>query len=88
MQKSIFVIIPTFNGAEDLAASIESVLGQSYRDFTLVVVDNGSTDNSRQIIEEYQAKDSRGQKLWVYRRYQPRSGTRHQRKRRIRRTLQ
>ncbi|HUC89521.1 MAG TPA: glycosyltransferase family 2 protein [Patescibacteria group bacterium] len=59
MTNHVFVIIPNWNGAKRLGASIESVLSQSYKDFSLVVVDNGSTDNSRQIIKQYQNKDSR-----------------------------
>src|SRR5688572_23307126 len=59
MKMSVFVIIPNWNGAADLPAAIESVLGQSHRDLALVVVDNGSTDKSRHIIEIYQQRDSR-----------------------------
>lgn len=59
MQKSIFVIIPSWNAANDLAASVESVLSQSHNNLTLVIVDNGSTDDSRKVIQHYLAKDSR-----------------------------
>jgi GT2 family glycosyltransferase len=59
MQKSVFVIIPNWNGAEDLPSAIDSVLAQSHTNLTLVMVDNGSTDESRTIIEAYQAKDDR-----------------------------
>lgn len=59
MQKSVFVIIPNYNGADRLATSIDSVLAQTYKNLTLVVVDNGSVDDSRTIIEAYEAKDSR-----------------------------
>jgi len=59
MKKSIFVVIPNYNGADWLAASIDSVLAQTYKDFVLVIVDNGSVDDSRTIIESYAAKDDR-----------------------------
>lgn len=59
MKKDVFVVIPNYNGAEDLEKSVDSVLGQSFKDFDLIIVDNGSTDNSRQIIEDYEAKDKR-----------------------------
>jgi GT2 family glycosyltransferase len=59
MKKSIFVVIPNYNGADRLAASIDSVLRQNYTDFDLIIVDNGSVDASRTIIESYQAKDPR-----------------------------
>jgi len=59
MQKTVFVIIPNYNGADRLATSIDSVLAQSHKNFKLIVVDNGSADDSRAIIEKYQAKDER-----------------------------
>lgn len=49
----IDVIIPTFNRASILKRSIESVLNQSYKDFTLTVVDDGSTDNTEELIKNY-----------------------------------
>jgi glycosyltransferase involved in cell wall biosynthesis len=42
-----------------IGESMESILNQSFRDFEFVIVDFGSTDNSRAIISGYQAKDSR-----------------------------
>jgi GT2 family glycosyltransferase len=56
---SVFVVIPNLNGAEQLPASLDSVLAQSYQDLRLVIVDNGSTDNSREIIETYKQRDPR-----------------------------
>ena len=55
----VVVVIPNWNGAAELPASIESILAQSYEEFLLAIVDNGSTDESRQIIERYAAKDKR-----------------------------
>ena len=59
IKTSVFVVIPNLNGAEELPASIDSVLTQSYQDFRLVIVDNGSTDNSREVIEMYKQRDAR-----------------------------
>ena len=60
MQKSnVAVIIPNWNGSEDLPGAIDSILAQSYRNFALVVVDNGSSDSSKDIIESYKQKDDR-----------------------------
>jgi hypothetical protein len=55
----VYVIIPSWNGTSDLPAAIESVLAQSYRNLILFVVDNGSTDTSRDVIESYADKDIR-----------------------------
>jgi glycosyltransferase involved in cell wall biosynthesis len=54
----ISVIIPTFNRAFSLTRSIESVLDQSYTNFELIIVDDGSTDDSFDVIRAY-LKDPR-----------------------------
>ena len=53
----VSVIIPTYNRAYVIKKSIDSVLSQTYSDFELIIVDDGSTDNTKDIIEAY--KDSR-----------------------------
>ncbi|MBC8120609.1 MAG: glycosyltransferase [Gemmatimonadaceae bacterium] len=49
----VSVIIDNYNYAQYLPEAIESVLNQSYRNFELIVVDDGSKDNSREVIESY-----------------------------------
>lgn len=56
-EPAISVILPVFNAAEYLRASIDSILGQTYPDFELIVINDGSTDNSAGIIASY--SDSR-----------------------------
>ena len=53
------IIIPIFNVEAYLKQAIDSVLKQSFRDFELVLVDDGSKDASPQICDEYQEADSR-----------------------------
>lgn len=53
------IVIPTYNRAYLVARAIKSVLQQDYRDFELIVVDDGSTDNSREVLEEFAQRDSR-----------------------------
>lgn len=55
----ISIITPTYNREAFLPAAIESVLAQSYKEFELIIVDDGSTDNSRELINLYSAKDPR-----------------------------
>jgi glycosyltransferase involved in cell wall biosynthesis len=50
---TVRVIIPNFNGERFIAAAIESVLSQSFQDWELYIVDDGSTDKSTEIIERY-----------------------------------
>lgn len=55
----ISVIVPVYKMPEYLPRCIEGVLGQTFRDLELVLVDDGSPDNCGAICDEYAAKDSR-----------------------------
>lgn len=56
---TVSVIIPTYNRAHLVGRAIQSVLNQTYKDFELIIVDDGSTDNTEDIIKKYQKKDER-----------------------------
>lgn len=55
----ISLALPVFNGEKYLAATLDSLLGQDFGDFELVVGDNGSTDSTAEICREYSAGDPR-----------------------------
>ena len=57
--KKISVIIPCYNSQTTLNRCIDSVLRQTYKNFELIIVDDGSTDNTEQLIKEYCKKDNR-----------------------------
>jgi glycosyltransferase involved in cell wall biosynthesis len=56
---AISVAMSVYNGERFLAEAIESVLGQTFADLEFLIVDDGSTDGSRAMIEAYAAKDAR-----------------------------
>ena len=55
----ISVIIPVYNAEKYLYRCIDSVLAQTYQDFELLLIDDGSKDSSGAICDEYAAKDAR-----------------------------
>lgn len=57
----ISVIIPVYNVEEYLAECLDSVINQTYKNIEIICVNDGSTDNSLKILEEYSKKDNRVQ---------------------------
>jgi len=59
MQDKISVIIPVYNAAKYLPKCIDSVLNQTYKNLEIILVDDGSTDESGKISDKYSYKDNR-----------------------------
>lgn len=53
------IIIPVYNSADTLQRCVGSILSQSFRDYEIIIINDGSTDNSGKIAEEMAAEDSR-----------------------------
>lgn len=58
-EKRISIVLPVYNVADYIDECIESILGQSYRNFELIIVDDGSEDAGGQICDNYAQEDSR-----------------------------
>lgn len=56
---TLSIILPIYNGEHFIHDTISNLLSQTYRDFELIAINDGSTDNSLSIIESYAKKDSR-----------------------------
>lgn len=55
----ISVILPVYNGANYLSEAIESILSQTFKNFELIIINDGSSDNSLNIAQVYKEQDSR-----------------------------
>lgn len=60
----VSVIMPSYNHEKFIHEAIESVLGQTFRDLELIIIDDRSKDNSQQIIDELAQKDNRIKKIF------------------------
>lgn len=56
---AVSIILPTYNRAKSLSDAVGAILKQSYKDFELIIVNDGSSDNTSDIIEQISSKDSR-----------------------------
>jgi len=59
MLPQVSVLMPNYNCEKYLPEAIDSILSQSFVDFEFIIIDDGSTDNSWQIIQDYVKKDKR-----------------------------
>ncbi len=55
----VSIVMPAYNAGKYIGESIESVVRQTYPDWELLIVDDGSTDNTADVIKPYRLKDSR-----------------------------
>lgn len=55
----ISIIIPTYNRASLLPKAVNSVINQTYKNWELIIVDDGSTDNTKEIVRQFSNKDKR-----------------------------
>ena len=58
-QELISVIMPVYNVEKYITKAIQSVLNQTYKNFELILIDDGSTDKSRSICNDFKQKDNR-----------------------------
>jgi glycosyltransferase involved in cell wall biosynthesis len=55
----ISILLPTYNGSHRIKEAIKSVTDQTYKNWELLVLDDGSTDNTEEIVREFSLKDER-----------------------------
>ena len=59
MQNKVSIIIPTYNRCHLIGQTLDSIISQSYKNWECIVVDDGSTDYTDELIEFYCRKDFR-----------------------------
>ena len=57
--EKVDILLATYNGAKYLEDQLNSILSQTYSDFRLLISDDSSTDNTKEILEKYKEKDER-----------------------------
>ena len=55
----VSVIVPVYNSEKYLKRCLDSIIAQTYNNLEIIIVNDGSTDNSTDIIREYKKKDNR-----------------------------
>ncbi|MCF8078554.1 MAG: glycosyltransferase [Desulfobacterales bacterium] len=59
MKPLVSIVLPTHNRAHTIQKSVDSLLAQTYRDFEIIVVDDGSKDDTKRIVDDLMTTDSR-----------------------------
>ena len=58
-QELVSIIVPVYNTESYLEKCLNSILNQTYKNIEVIIIDDGSTDNSYKILQEFQNKDKR-----------------------------
>lgn len=61
LEPKVTVVLPAYNATQYIRETIDSVLKQSYQNFELLVIDDGSTDDTAEVVQAYVQQDSRVQ---------------------------
>lgn len=59
MKRKVSIIVPTYNGEKYIKKCVESIMNQTYSNIEIIIVNDGSTDSTKKIIEELKRKDNR-----------------------------
>ena len=57
MEKTFNIFTPTYNRKSKLKRTYESLKNQTFKDFTWLIIDDGSTDNTKEVVDEFKDLD-------------------------------
>ena len=52
----IYILMPTYNDSSTIVYSLDSILSQNYKNYEIIIVDDGSTDDTKKAINNYKKK--------------------------------
>ena len=61
----VSIIVPVYNAQNSVARCLESICSQTYQELEIIVLNDGSTDDSLAICEQFRAKDPPSPAMWV-----------------------
>ena len=59
----IYILMPTYNDSSTIVYSLDSILSQSYKNYEIIIVDDGSTDDTKKVINNYKKKYDKDNKI-------------------------
>ena len=63
----IYVLIPSYNDASSIKFTLDSIMMQTYKNYEVVIVDDGSTDNTKEVVRKYKEKNDKDNKIkYIY----------------------
>ena len=63
----IYILMPTYNDSSTIVYSLDSILSQNYKNYEIIIVDDGSTDDTKKVINNYKKKYDKDNKIkYVY----------------------
>ncbi len=63
MNKKVSIIMPTYNDEKSICETLDTIINQTYKNFELIIVDDGSADSTKKIIEKYIKENDRENKI-------------------------
>ena len=63
----IYILMPTYNDSSTIVYSLDSILSQNYKNYEIIIVDDGSTDDTKKAINNYKKKYDKDNKIkYIY----------------------